>query len=417
MNLRTFLFAFAVCFTAVSVKSFADEQSAAPAPAQAAPVVTGNSEPTPVQGAVTEQKSAAQAPSDNRFIRKKSYEFDRSSQDKSNKESQKLEAKRMKAELKAAEKLAKEKKEAEKREAKRLKVEQDAARKLTRQKVDTKKGEARRSGPDQKKGAIIRPANQGASKIGRYLADAKEYYAIGELTKAEASIKKARNLDLNNNEAIIWNNKIVTLITRMADVKKDYSEQCYYKGDYFFKSGNILDALHLMGISLRLNPQSEKAKTLLNSINELNEKIISHMGKNDGRKLRNAISAFAREDYYKSVKIFRELQAYYPEATDFLASALTHEIDDDNKIRSMDYVNEAADNIRHERYNKAQENLYLALEMDRENINAMVLYEQVRPEADMFSMGATGTYHQTQTPAEFNIDQNQEQQIQNPVAR
>jgi len=140
------------------------------------------------------------------------------------------------------------------------------------------------------------------------------------------------------------------------------------------------------------------------------------MGKDDGKKLGNAINSFVKEDYSKSTKIFRKLQAYYPEVTDFLAVALSHEGDESNKARSMEYVSEAADNIKHERYSKAQENLYLALEMDRENIDAMVLYEQVRPELDMFSSVVTGAYHSGQTPTEFNIEQNPNMD-KNPVAR
>jgi len=259
-----------------------------------------------------------------------------------------------------------------------------------------------------------KPINLPSNKIGKYLSDAREYFATGELAKAQVSINRTLNLDLNNKEAILLKNRIEAVAARMVDVKKDFSEQCYYKGEYLYKSGNILGALHLMQMSLKLNPQSEKAKELLKTINDVNEQTARSMGKDDGKKFRSAIKAFIKEDYSKAVKIFRELQAYYPEATDFLVAALSYSVDENNNVRSREYVREAAENIRHERYGKAQENLYLALEMNRENINAMVLYEQVRPDTDTLSMGATGTYHKAQFPADLNVEPQNQAQSPNP---
>jgi hypothetical protein len=377
MKIRTFVFALAVCLAIPAVYSFAEDQTPVAQPYQPAPAATS------VQGAVTEQQPSG----DNKYIRKKSYEYDRAAREKSKKESEAFE-KKLKAERRAAEKLAKDKKKAENEEAKKYSEQ-------------------------QKRLVMKKPINQPSNKIAKYIGDAREYFATGELAKAQASIIKALNLDLNNKEAILLKNRMDAVAARMVDVKKDFSEQCYYKGEYLYKSGNILGALHMMQMSLKLNPQSDKAKALLKAINDVNELAVRSMGKEDGIKFRSAVKAFVKEDYSKAVKLFRQLQPYYPEATDFLVAALSYSVDENNNARSKDYVREATENIRHERYGKAQENLYLALEMNRENINAMVLYEQVRPDTDTLSMGATGTYHKAQFPADLNIEPSQQNPDQN----
>ena len=129
------------------------------------------------------------------------------------------------------------------------------------------------------------------------------------------------------------------------------------------------------------------------------------MGRADGKKLEDAINSFVRGNYHKSVKIFRKLQPYYPEVSVFLGVALSHESDKSNNKRSKEYVKMATKNIRNERYNRAQEDLYLALEMDRENVDAVILNEQVKLELSMSSIEGKGfTSWTAQIPSDPSIE-------------
>ena len=62
--------------------------------------------------------------------------------------------------------------------------------------------------------------------------------------------------------------EIKVLKGKMIEAKLDYSEQCYYKGAFYHKSGNMLDALLFMEKSIKVNSQSEKAKALRAIIKE-----------------------------------------------------------------------------------------------------------------------------------------------------
>ena len=252
-------------------------------------------------------------------------------------------------------------------------------------------------------------------KAYRYISDAKASYVHSDIKESEQIINEALKVDPENKDAVAIRNKIVVLKAKMLEVRKDFSEQCYYRGAFYFKSGDIFDALLYMEKALKLNPQSEKAKILRQNIMELNDAIVGNMGKADGKKYRSALHSFARENFAKAAKTLRYLQPYYPEVTNFLGIAETHTADKNNRKRSAAYVREAIKHMRYQRYSKAQEDLFIALEMDRENIDALVIFEQVKLELALLKSNEDVMTASPMTlPSEFNIELDPERE-KNPI--
>jgi len=190
--------------------------------------------------------------------------------------------------------------------------------------------------------------------------------------------------------------KILLVRDKMADTRRDISEQYYYEGAFYLEKGNPLDSLLLITKAVKLNPQSDKAKTLLTTIQEMNRNMIASMGKKDGKTLEKAINCFVNEDFEKSSKLFRKLQFYYPDTANFLSFALVHCSDKANARRAQEYVDMAVDDIRHERYIKAKEDLFMALEMERGNMDAKVIFEQVKIELNLSAQSPSDIFN---TPA------------------
>ncbi len=78
--------------------------------------------------------------------------------------------------------------------------------------------------------------------------------------------------------------------------------------------------------------------------------------------------------------MLRKLQEGWPEVNDLLSVTVIHLADERNASRSNEYYREAIKNMKRERYKKAQEQLYLALEMSRNNFDARVALEQANYE-------------------------------------
>jgi len=239
--------------------------------------------------------------------------------------------------------------------------------------------------PKERAAAIKKPVTRIKGKADRYIAEAKEYYVEGELEDSEKNINLALQLEPQNAEALRFKNKITVIKEKMFEAKRDFSEQCYFKGAYFFKKSDPLDALLLIDKAVKLNPQSEKARALYAEIQEANQNLIKSMGKKDGKTLRKAIDYFMRGDFEKSVESFRKLQAVYSDIANYTGYANAHTSDERNRKRSEEYVQQAVKDVRNERYKKAQEDLFQALEMDRDNMDAQVILEQVKIELNLMS--------------------------------
>ena len=231
--------------------------------------------------------------------------------------------------------------------------------------------------------SLSKPVKKTKGKADRYIEDSRESYVEGDIKDAEKSINLALGLDPKNREAQNYKNKIMVIKEKMIEAKRDFSEQCFFKGANYFKAGDTLDAQLFMYKALKLNPQMEKAKNMFVSIQEMNQDIVKSMGKKDGKKFKKAINFFLNEDFEASAEVFRELQAGYPEMANFMGYAIAHTSDSGNKKRSAEYVKIARKDVRNERYRKAQEDLFSALEMDRENMEAQVILEQVKIELSL----------------------------------
>ncbi len=230
---------------------------------------------------------------------------------------------------------------------------------------------------------LKKPPKRVKSKADRYIEDSKASYVEGDIKGAEKKINLALGLEPMNSEAQNFRNKITLIKEKMVEAKRDFSEQCYFKGANYFKDGDTLDALLLMYKALKLNPNLGKAKNLFVNIQNMNQDIIKSMGKKDGKKFKKAINYFLNEDFESSAEVFRALQPGYAEMANFLGYAIAHTSDPGNKQRSEDYVKMAIKDVRNERYRKAQEDLFSALEMDRENMDAQVILEQVKIELSL----------------------------------
>ena len=98
----------------------------------------------------------------------------------------------------------------------------------------------------------------------------------------------------------------------------------------------------------------------------------------DSRKsFKQAIQFYVDGDIRESLRLFRELKDRIEESDLFLPVVLAHISDDSNRISSNKYFSLAFKDMREYHLRKAQDNLYFALSIDKDNLDARLLLIQV----------------------------------------
>ncbi|MBN1822743.1 MAG: hypothetical protein JW803_00330 [Endomicrobiales bacterium] len=266
---------------------------------------------------------------------------------------------------------------------KKTKIESTGSSKTTRRRrVKPMKTEAPAKVKRGRSGLFSRVMG-GGTKPDKLYIEANEAYVRGRMQEAAAAVDELLKADPQNAKAMSLKNKITYVDSRMGVARRDVAERLYYRAESFYRQDNMLDALLYVKRSLKLDPQSEKAKTLLNSVMVERSTLLNSLKGADRNRVNAAIEDFSNENFSAAAKTFRELQPYYAWLDNFLAIATYHEVDKSDRKRSMKLLNVAVGNIKMERYRKAQEQLMLALEADRTNAEASALMELVNYEMSM----------------------------------
>lgn len=214
----------------------------------------------------------------------------------------------------------------------------------------------------------------------RLLRDALEFYAIGDLSEAEETVNELLKIDASYQQAWDLKNKLTKISERIADAREAIAEEYHVAAEYYYKKENYLDASLWVKRSLAMRPTADKTIALQQRINDALQVVLGRINVVERRRLMRGVEYFLSEDFERSVIVFRDLQKSFPEVNELLSVAITHLADGRNVLRSTEYYDQAVDDLRRERFKKAQENLYLALEMNRNNLNARYMLEQVNLE-------------------------------------
>jgi tetratricopeptide (TPR) repeat protein len=210
-----------------------------------------------------------------------------------------------------------------------------------------------------------------------YYEEARSLYLSADLESAEAIADQYLAVDPSNAPMSDLKGRITVIKERAANVKKSVAEEYYYNAKYFFQRENILEALYWIEKSVNLNGKSDKAAMLYIDITEAKERTVKHINECDRDKFARGIKQFLNGKFESSIDIFRDLQPYYTEASEFLNSAKVHLADEKNANRSNEYYEQAVEDMGKERFKSAQEDLLLAVQMYKENLTARYTLEQV----------------------------------------
>lgn len=211
----------------------------------------------------------------------------------------------------------------------------------------------------------------------RALWRAKDYYAAGKLGEAEKAADVVLNADPAHEGALTLKRKIARVRERIAVARANLANEYLYNAGVFYKKRQVLDALIEVKLALELDPGSREAKALYLDICQFNQNIIDRSNPGDRSALRKALAYYIDGKYSRAAAAFRKIQGKVEEVDNYLPAAETHSYDAENRKRSDVYFVAAIEDMRRERYQPAQDNLYLALEQDRNNMDARLMLEQV----------------------------------------
>jgi tetratricopeptide (TPR) repeat protein len=211
----------------------------------------------------------------------------------------------------------------------------------------------------------------------KYLARAREFYAVGKLNDAEELTDLLLQQDPTDRAARDFKARIAKARERISYAKLNMANEYYWSASNHYRQGQLIESLFDVKRALELNPNLNEAKTLYQDISRIDQKIIDRINENDRETFTKAMVSFKEGDFSKAIRVFRKLQGKVPEVDYYMPFALAHMMDDDNRMRSDSYYVEAINDIRAGRYKNAQDELYMALEMDRNNFDARLLLEQV----------------------------------------
>lgn len=214
----------------------------------------------------------------------------------------------------------------------------------------------------------------------RLMRDAQDFYAVGDLAEAEETVNELLKIDASYQQAWDLKNKLTKISERISDARESIAEEYHIAAEYYYKKENYLDALLWVNRSIAIRPNADKTIALKQRINDALQVMLNRINAVERRRLVRGMDYFIAEDFDRAVVVFRDLQKSFPEVNELLSVAITHLSDTRNVQRSTEYYDAALKDLRKERYKKAQESLYLALEMNRNNLPARYMLEQVNLE-------------------------------------
>jgi hypothetical protein len=211
----------------------------------------------------------------------------------------------------------------------------------------------------------------------RYLARAQEFYMTGKFPEAVIMVKRSLKANPMNEAALAFQKKIDRVQEKMAYARVNMVNEYYCSAEYLFRKGFVLDARLEINKALAIDPSAKDALLLSDEINRVNAKMLEKVSPKYRAKFEKAIRRFVEGDIEMASKILRKLQNDTAEAEYFLPVILAHLSDNSNRARSDEYYSEALRQVNKGRYHKAHDNLYLAIAMDKNNLDARLLQVQI----------------------------------------
>ncbi len=207
----------------------------------------------------------------------------------------------------------------------------------------------------------------------RYLYKARKAFSIGNLQAADVYVGKSLRTYKDNKPAQLFKQKVDAVKQQMEQERLSMAREYYIDAKHLYRKGLVLDSMLQNKKSLLLEPASKDAQRLNEDIVTSLRKMTESINEDYRKKFRKAVQYFIDGNIDKSERYFRMLENQTSTADYLLPIVISHRSDKVNQERSNDYYEQAIDQLNETRYSKAKDALSIALQMDKDNIDARLL--------------------------------------------
>jgi len=221
------------------------------------------------------------------------------------------------------------------------------------------------------------PESPEEKEVRKLLEEAEKKYLDREIFEAEEEINRVLEIQPENKAALNLKEKIKKIKQARIETRRKLVEQIFENAESYFNGGNMIGALQESDRVLKLNPKHQEAYKLYNKSYDNLKKVISYASDKDKASFKKAIKYHLNQDYGKAVNIFRKIGLGKNEIEYLLAQARVMNIFKKNKTRAEKYYKKAVKDYKKRRFIKAKENILNSLFIDKYNLEALVLLEEI----------------------------------------
>jgi len=223
-------------------------------------------------------------------------------------------------------------------------------------------------------------ADSQTNMIGKLLKDAEDAYIHRDYDSSEQIVGVVLKEDPQNRTAIKMQRKIQQIRKLQIEVHKDMADELYEVAKAYFDAGNYIGAMEEANSVLNLNSKYQKALDLFNRAQEKLNSIMTGSNEKDRRRFHNAVNYYMEGKFAAAARNFKKLSLLIPEVRLLLNQATLKDAERKNAKRAQKYYKEGLKARYNKRLHKSQEQLKLALFLNKYDLAANILLKEVEYE-------------------------------------
>ncbi|HLD29675.1 MAG TPA: hypothetical protein VJC03_04990, partial [bacterium] len=195
---------------------------------------------------------------------------------------------------------------------------------------------------------------------------------------AESQVEVVLKIYPASEEALALKEKLARVKELRIEVRNRLLADLQRRAQDLFEYGNYLECLSTAHRAMEIDPSYQEANKLFQTAYAEVRKIVK--SREDIKELERGMDYYLNGNFAAAVRIFRRMQPFIPEIERLLSQTILRLSDQTNMKRSEKYFRIALRAGKKGRHKTAKVNLFLSLELDKDNLQARQMMAEVNLE-------------------------------------
>ncbi|MFC2062320.1 tetratricopeptide repeat protein, partial [Elusimicrobiota bacterium] len=212
------------------------------------------------------------------------------------------------------------------------------------------------------------------------LEKAKKMYIKRMLDETDAILDEILEIDEGNKEATKFKEKVQDIKEIRVETHRKLVETVYESALSYYNNNNMIGAVQEAYKVLKYNPKHQRAYAMYKDAYERLQDIVKTANEKDKKAFREAVQCYLEGKYDKAATMFRNMKLQNSKIDILLGQSVTNLSLVDNQKSADKYFKKAIESREKRRYVTAREYLLSALMLNKYNLEARILLEEVNYE-------------------------------------